>query len=72
MTAAPDIPQHRMDLARTSDRLGCLCQQAKKLPEAEQAGRRAVELQNALAANRPDDVEVRRWAGAYLSNLASL
>ena len=47
-----------------------LCHQAKKLPEAEQAGRRAIEIQNALAADRPDDVEVRTWAGAYLNNLA--
>ena len=70
MTDAPDNPQRRMNLAKTFDALGCLCRSAKKLPEAEQAGRKAIDIQNALAVNRADDIAIRQMAGAYLSNLA--
>jgi eukaryotic-like serine/threonine-protein kinase len=69
---APNVPQYRMNLAQTFDFLTRLCGRAKKLSEAEKSGRRAIEIQTVLADERPDDVDVRRKAGAYLSNLAQV
>ena len=63
----PDNPE---DLCRALDQLGSVLVLLGRLDEAEQAGRRAIEIQNALVADRPDDVRVRTVIGGYLSNLA--
>ncbi|MFO0958550.1 MAG: tetratricopeptide repeat protein [Isosphaeraceae bacterium] len=66
----PDVVRYRLDLARNADAVGRLLRRTRDFPGAERAGQRAAEAQEALAASRLDDFEVRMWAGAYLHNLA--
>lgn len=66
----PGVPEYRASQAHINQKLGQVLRRMRRVDEAEQADRRAIEAQAALAAEFPEVVTYRVWLAAFRNSLA--